>query len=154
MIGARAIEDGQGDFAAHEHRDLAAGLAFLGETIERSTELSSTELWAGLHRVLGWLERELKPHMAWEDAVLYPELDAIAGTPWATRLAHHEHRQIEAAIAGLHADLVGWLGHSSARTHAEVIARLAAIRAVIVSHVEREERFLLPLLEERPKAHR
>ena len=44
---------------------------------------------------MGWLEHELKPHLAWEDRWLYPQLDEIAGTPWATRLPRFEHRQIE-----------------------------------------------------------
>lgn len=140
---------GEGLFAAREHRDLAGGLAYVGETIERSREFTSAELWARLHHTIGWLEHELKPHMAWETALLYPELDAIAGTPWATRLPRFEHRQIEAAIAGLGADSARWLGHSTPHIDAEVVADLSAIRALIAAHIEREDRFLLPLLEDR-----
>ncbi len=152
MTAQTVVEDGEGRFAAHEHRDLAVGLAHIGETVERSTELTSTELWARLHRALGWLERELKPHLTWEDTWLYPKLDQIAGTPWATKLPHYEHRQIEALIAALESDSERWLGRSTPRTDADVVAHLSAIRAVIAAHIEREERFLLPLLEDRSAA--
>ncbi len=44
--------------------------------------------------VLDWLERELEPHIAWEESWLYPEIDARTGTPWATRAARFDHGQI------------------------------------------------------------
>jgi iron-sulfur cluster repair protein YtfE (RIC family) len=144
-----SVEDGEGRFAAHEHRGLSVGLAYIGETIERSRDFTSAELWARLHRTMGWLEHELKPHLTWETTWLYPELDAIAGTPWATKLPRFEHRQIEAAIAGLDADSVRWLGHSTPQTDAHVVAHLSAIQALIAAHIAREDRFLLPLLEDR-----
>ncbi len=148
MTAQTVVADGEGRFAVREHRELAAGLAQIAETVERSTELSSTELWARLHHALGWLERELKPHLAWEDTFLYPLLDAHAGTPWATKLPHFEHRQIEAVIAALETDSAHWLGRSTPRTDAEMVAHLSAIRALIAAHMEREERFLLPLLDD------
>jgi len=149
MTAQIMVEDGEGRFAAHEHRDLAVGLAYIGDTIERSREFSSAELWARLHHTMGWLERELQPHLVWEDTWLYPDLDAIAGTPWATKLPRYEHRQIEAGIAALAADSVRWLGHATPQTDAEMVAHLSAIRALIGAHIEREDRFLLPLLEDR-----
>jgi iron-sulfur cluster repair protein YtfE (RIC family) len=150
MTAQSVVEDGEARFAAREHRDLTVGLAHIGETIERSRDLSSAELWARLHHTLGWLERELKPHLLWEDTWLYPQFDEFAGTPWATRQAHFEHRQIEALIAGLEADSTRWLGRSTPQTDADMVSHLSAIRAVIVAHMEREERFLMPLLEGRP----
>lgn len=152
MTAHTFVTEGEGRFAAQEHRDLVIGLAHIGETIERSVELSSDQLWARLHHALGWLERELRPHLAWEDTWLYPQVDALAGTPWATKGARFEHRQIEALIASLEADSARWLGHSTKRTDVDVIVHLSAIRALIAAHVEREERLLLPLLEERAGA--
>lgn len=149
MTAQTVVAEGEGRFAAQEHRDLAVGLANIGETIERSSQLTSSELWARLHRALGWLERELKPHFTWEDTLLYPQLDELAGTPWATKLQRFEHRQIKALIAALESDSERWLGRSTPRTDAEVVAHLSAIRALITAHMEREERFLLPLLEDR-----
>jgi iron-sulfur cluster repair protein YtfE (RIC family) len=152
MTAHTVVAEGEGRFAAQEHRDLSIGLAHIGETIEGCTELTSDQLWARLHHALGWLERELRPHLVWEDTWLYPQLDQLAGTPWATRSAHFEHRQIEALIAALESDSARWLGHATARTNADVVAHLSAIRALITAHMEREERLLLPLLEERDSA--
>jgi len=51
--------------------------------------------WSSLVRdVLEWVETVLRPHAAWEDAWLYPEIARRAGSPWATRLMTYEHHQI------------------------------------------------------------
>ena len=70
-------------------------------------------------------------------------------TPWATKSPRFEHRQIEAVIAALETDSARWLGRSTPQTDADVVSHLSAIRALVATHIEREERFLLPLLEDR-----
>ena len=134
-------------FAVHEHRDLAFGLSDMEDTVARATELSATDLWARLHRTLTWIEHDLRPHIAWEDAMLYGRIDERAGTPWATRFARAEHRQIEAIATALEADAERLLEHRTPRFCTDAIADLSAIRALIGGHVEREERILLPMLE-------
>ena len=134
-------------FAVHEHRDLAFGLAEMDDAIERATELSVTDLWARLYRILTWIEHDLRPHIAWEDAWLYARIDERTGTPWATRSARAEHRQIEALATALDADVERLLEHRTPRFAADAIAHLSAIRAVVGGHVEREERLLLPVLD-------
>ncbi len=148
MTARTVVAEREGRFAAQEHRQLSVGLVGIGDTIERSSGLTSQELWADAHRAIGWLERELKPHIIWEDSWLYPQLDELAGTPWATKLMHFEHRQIEALVAALESDSERWLRRSTRRTDADLVAHLCAIRALVAAHIEREERFLLPLLEE------
>ena len=145
---AHLMTAGESRFEAQEHRDLALGLTRIEELIGRAPELGSEALWARLHDTLRWLDREVRPHMAWEDRWLYPQFDEIAGTPWATRSAHAEHRQIETMIATLEADSERWLARATPHTCAEVVQHLSAIRAVIATHVEREERLLLPLLDD------
>jgi iron-sulfur cluster repair protein YtfE (RIC family) len=143
---AHPMTAGESRFEAQEHRDLALGLTHIEEIIGRAPELGSEGLWARLHDTLRWLDREVRPHMAWEDRWLYPQLDEIAETPWATKSARMEHRQIEKMIATLETDSERWLGHATPHTCAEVVQHLSAIRAVLAGHVEREERLLLPLL--------
>jgi iron-sulfur cluster repair protein YtfE (RIC family) len=150
MTAQTIVEDGAGRFDAHEHRDLALGMTYIAETVERATELSATDLWSRLHRSLAWLTHDLRPHMVWEDATLYPAIDERAGTPWATRFARSEHRQIETLIAALETDSAIWLDHRTPRTCADIVSHLSAIRAVIAGHIEREERILLPVLEAAP----
>jgi iron-sulfur cluster repair protein YtfE (RIC family) len=143
---AHPMTAGESRFEAQEHKDLALGLTHIEEIIGRASELGSEGLWARLHDTLRWLDREVRPHMAWEDRWLYPQLDEIAETPWATKSARMEHRQIEKMIATLETDSERWLGHATPHTCAEVVQHLSAIRAVLAGHVEREERLLLPLL--------
>ena len=142
------ITAGESRFEAQEHRDLTLGLTRIEDLIEHAADLGSDALWARLHDTLRWLDREVRPHMAWEDRWLYPHLDEIAGTPWATRSAHMEHRQIERMIATLEADSERWLGHATPATRTEILQHLGAVRVVMATHVEREERLLLPLLDD------
>ncbi len=143
---AHPMTAGESRFEAQEHRDLALGLSHIEEIVTRASELGPDGLWGRLHETLRWLDRDVRPHMAWEDRWLYPQLDEIAESPWATRSARLEHRQIERMIAALETDSDRWLGHATPRTGAEVVQHLAAIHAVLATHVEREERLLLPLL--------
>ena len=64
---AHPITAGESRFEAQEHRDLALGLTHIEEIIRRAPELGSEGLWARLHDTLRWLDREVRPHMAWED---------------------------------------------------------------------------------------
>ena len=139
---------GERRFEAQEHRDLALGLTHIEELIGVAPDLPSDALWARLHGTLRWLDLDVRPHMAWEDRWLYPQIDVAAGTPWATRSARAEHRQIESMIATLETDSERWLGHATPATRAEILQHLGAIRVVMATHVEREERLLLPLLED------
>jgi Hemerythrin HHE cation binding domain len=96
--------------------------------------------------ILGWVDRELEPHASWEDGWLYPEIDARTGTPWATRSARFDHRQIRDMAARLRVDrlLVGdGGGHERI---AELRCHLFGLEALLRAHIEREERFLIPLL--------
>ena len=147
MTAQTIVDDGESRFAIHEHRMLARDLAYIAETVERATDWSATDLWSRLHRTMGWLQHDLRPHITWEETTLYARIDELAGTPWATRMARAEHRQIEGLIAMLGADSERWLEHRTPRTCAEVVAHLSAIGAVVTGHIEREERLLLPLLE-------
>lgn len=142
------ITAGEGRFEAQEHRDLTLGLSRIEDLIEHASELGSDALWARLKDALRWLDHEVRPHLAWEDRWLYPHLDEIAGTPWATRSAHMEHRQIERMIATLETQSERWLGHMTPATRAEIVRHLAVIGVVLATHVEREERLLLPLLDD------
>ena len=69
-----------------------------------------------------------------------------ARTQWPTRLARFDHQQITAQAERLYA-------HSAAesqfpsRDAVTLIADLSGLEALLRATVEREERFLLPLLE-------
>ena len=133
-------------FAEHEHRDLARGINRIHDVACEVGQAATPELSVHLLEVLDWLDSTLAPHISWEEAWLYPEIDARIGTPWATRAARFDHRQIRAMATHLRADhdlLRGAQGGDRAETRCHLFSLEALVRA----HLEREERVLIPLLE-------
>ena len=87
------------------------------------------------------------PHAAWEETWLFPQIDKRAQTPWATRLVRFEHRQIsrQAELVGTHR--LDVRHGPSALAAGELRSDLIALEALVRANLEREERFLLPILE-------
>jgi hypothetical protein len=136
-------------FIEHEHREMATGIGRIEDVAGLAGSLAAPDLSAALRNVLDWLHRTFLPHCDWEDSWLYPELDRIATTPWATRSMRFDHRQIRELIDRLEID---WelLRHEPTHRHlGDIRARLYGLHALVRCHVEREERFLVPLLDAR-----
>ena len=90
------------------------------------------------------------PHLHWEERVLYPEVDQRSGTPWATRSERLEHQQLQDLIARVDAE-------ERRRFETGVIGDglqplLFGLEALLRAHMEREERLLIPELEEQEGA--
>jgi iron-sulfur cluster repair protein YtfE (RIC family) len=133
-------------FAEHEHEELAAGIGRIHELGERLATMPLDQRAASIHKVLHWVEADLKPHMAWEEYWLFPLIDARATTPWATRFARFDHQQIRAQAERLSAHCATG-SHTPSRDVLTLIADLSGLEALLRATVEREERFLLPWLE-------
>ena len=101
---------------------------------------------AGIHKVLHWVEADLKPHMAWEEHWLFPVIDRRTRTQWATRYARFDHQQITEQAERLDAHSAAG-SHFPSRDAVRLIADLSGLEMLLRTTVEREERFLLPLLE-------
>ena len=100
--------------------------------------------------VLQWLDAVLEPHIAWEEGWLYPEVDRRVGTPWATRAARFDHGQVRDLAARIRSDREALGTSPELDRHAELRCHLFGLEAMLRAHIEREERFLMPLLDERP----
>jgi len=135
-------------FAEHEHRDLVRGINRIHDVACEIGRRSTLELSVRVLGVLQWLDSTLEPHIAWEEAWLYPEIDARTGTPWATRAARFDHQQLRDMAARLRADQHLLSGRSSGDQHAEARCHLFGLEALLRAHIEREERFLIPLLDD------
>jgi len=136
-------------FAEHEHVDLARGINRIHDVACDVGQLPTPELSGRVLAVLHWLDGTLGPHIAWEDAWLFPEIDARTGSSVATHAARFEHRQIREVIARLRADhdrldRRGVPGDKNVATASDLVRLEALIRA----HLKREERFLFPLLRD------
>jgi hemerythrin-like domain-containing protein len=136
-------------FVEHEHRELVPGLSKIHEVACSVGSIPAIDLSRALREVMAWVDGVLRPHTAWEEQWLYPELDRRAGTRWATRLFQFEHGQIRDMTSRLDDDHTRLFefGHIGADV-ASIRCHLFGLEALLRAHVEREERFLLPLLEE------
>jgi hypothetical protein len=137
-------------FAEHEHRDLARGIDRIHDVACEVGLRPTPELSAHLLGVVGWLDRTLEPHIAWEEVWLYPEIETRTGTPWATRAARFDHREIRETTAVLRTDQALLGSRSTNDAKVAIRCRLFALEALLRAHLAREERFLLPLLAEDP----
>lgn len=134
-------------FAEHEHRDLVRGINRVHEVACQIGRRPTLELSVDLLNILGWLDSTLGPHIAWEEGWLYPEIDARLGTPWATRAARFDHQQIRVMSARLRADHHLLSSRESGDPQVEARCHLFSLEALLRAHIEREERFLIPLLD-------
>lgn len=141
-VGRQAIRA----FAEHEHDELAAGMDRIHELGAELATLPVDRRAASIDKVLHWIDADLKPHMAWEESWLFPQIDARARTPWATRLVRFDHQQIAAQAERLHAHCV-YASQFSSNDIVTLVADLSGLEALLRANVEREERFLLPLIE-------
>lgn len=132
---------------AQEHRRIREGLTLIQEAIAKAHLLARPVAIARVVRTLGWLRHDLLPHAAWEEAWLYPALDASAATPWATRALRFEHEQIREVAAGLEAAfLAAEAGWSTEQAYGLVVA-LTRLETLVSAHLAQEAMFVEPLLE-------
>jgi hemerythrin-like domain-containing protein len=148
MTTARELT-GERAFVEHEHRELAHGINRIHEVACSVGTVPALELSRALREVMEWVDGVLRPHAAWEEQWLYPELDLRAGTPWATRLLRFDHGQIRQMTSQLDHDHTRLFefGHLGGETPS-IRCHLFGLEALLRTHLEREETFLLPLLEQ------
>ena len=135
-------------FEEHEHRDLVRGINRIHDVACEIGRRPTPELSVHVLDVLRWIDGSLEPHIAWEEAWLYPEIEARIGSPWATRAARFDHQQIREMVARLHVDQPLLSRPEAGDPPAEARCHLFGLEALLRAHIEREERFLIPLLGE------
>jgi hypothetical protein len=134
-------------FVEHEHAELVAGIDRIHAVACDLAAVPASEMAVMVGDVLRWLDRTLKPHMAWEEAWLFPQIDARARTPWATRTARFDHHQIAELAARIAARRMAVGTGPAGRTTTELRADLFGLEVLLRANVEREEAVLLPALD-------
>jgi hypothetical protein len=147
MISEAATSQPVRAFAEHEHLELVRGINRLDELASDVGRLATPDLSLGVLEVLRWVDRVLEPHVAWEEGWLYPDLDARAGTAWATRAARFDHQQIREMVGRVRSDQQALHTHDHLEVQARLRGHLFGLEALLRAHIEREERFLLPALD-------
>jgi hemerythrin-like domain-containing protein len=128
-------------FVAEEHQRIRAGLGGIEDAIADAHRMSRAEAIDRVVQTLQWVRRDVLPHSAWEEAWLYPRLDADAGTAWATRALRFEHEQIRELAGALETEFELARGRWSSEIAFRLVAALARLDAIIRAHLAQEERF-------------
>lgn len=148
------LSEGVVAFSEHEHRELARGLNQLHATACGVGVTPAPETLQHVGHALAWFTREVEPHLAWEESWLFPRIEELAGTPWATRPARFDHQQIREVAAGLQRQEHSPAARITPATQADLRCALFSLEALLRAHIEREERFIIPVLAELAPARR
>jgi iron-sulfur cluster repair protein YtfE (RIC family) len=126
-----------------EHLALLPELSALSAAADA---IGSAEAPEQLDRAQRLLDRHLLPHMAAEEAALYPTIDRLAGTD-ATATLRHDHDEIRRRIATLEA--LRGSSEPNANVERELRATLYGLAAIVQLHLAKEEELYYPLLDAR-----
>lgn len=135
-------------FARHEHAQLKAELDEIRTAAGTVGRLSALEAAEALSAVRTWLANTLAPHAAWENLVVYPEIDRATATNWATKLMRFEHHQIEGMGPVLEADIE--LLRTGPVTHemvCDIRAHVLGLESMLRAHIDKEDEFLQPEID-------
>jgi hypothetical protein len=135
-------------FAEHEHLELVRGINRIHDIAWEIGRTSTPTVSVHVLDVLRWVDTTLEPHIAWEEVWLYPDLDARAGTSWATRSARFDHQQIREMVGLVRSDQQALHNHDAIDRDGRLRSHLFGLEALLRAHIEREERFLIPALDE------
>jgi iron-sulfur cluster repair protein YtfE (RIC family) len=139
-------------FAERQHRELVRGLNAIHDLGMSIGHTATPVVSAGAIDILRWLDQTLEPHLAWEDAWLFPEIDRRLGTPWGTRAARFDHGLLRTAGANLRQHRL--VLTSDVERGEQLRSDLFGLEALVRAHIEREECLLFPILDEDARAER
>lgn len=123
-----------------EHRALLPELAMLRIAADAIGTPAAADHVARSHRLL---VRHLLPHIAAEEAVLYPAIDRLAGHDLTATL-RRDHDEIRRRTAQIEAAP----HHTAARRDSELRSALYGLDAIVRLHLTSEEELYYPLLDE------
>ena len=133
-------------FVDHEHEELRTAVEWIHEVAAGMSRLPVDQRSDIVRRITHWVDADLKPHMAWEESWLFPDIDDGTVPHWATRLVRFDHRQITTQAERVRAHCT-YGGPIPSSDISSLVADLVTFEALMRAHIEREERFLFPLLE-------
>ena len=131
-----------------EHKELFPHVDRIRQAAELIGEAPLTEVRRAVEEVYDFLAYHLKPHAEAEEAVLYPVVQQVLGSPDATRTMGRDHvevgRYIE-ELASLKAELTD---QPLTSAQANALRRaLFGVYALLKIHFAKEEEVYLPILD-------
>jgi hypothetical protein len=131
-------------FVEEEHHQLLGGIDRMHDVAVALSFLPADRRSASVATVLHWVDDVLKPHVAWEQSWLCPQIEDRA--PTVTRLVRFDHRQILHQADRLRTHLSNLDVAPSSATTAQVVGDLLSLEALLRADLERQGHFLMPLL--------
>jgi hemerythrin-like domain-containing protein len=150
MVELADVAGAEYAFARHEHMELRTGLDQMHSAARAFTRMTDADGARLIGPLRDWLANVLLPHFAWEGTVIFPEIDELSTTTWPTRLMRFDHVQISRAarLAEVNIDHI-CMGEATSEERHDVHDMLVGLETLIRSHLEREDAFLLPILDGR-----
>jgi iron-sulfur cluster repair protein YtfE (RIC family) len=133
-----------------EHATLRRDAAKLARGASTIAAWSTPRQPDELGELAEFLERRLLPHARAEEAVMYPMMDKVMGADQATATMVYDHAEIHRRAVALTA-LTTSIGSGPPTTaQAEALREhLYGLWAIIELHLDKEEKVLFALLDER-----
>jgi hemerythrin-like domain-containing protein len=129
-----------------EHREIQAHLRHVDEWVGALSAQPPAEQKKTAENVASFFEKHIRPHAEWEEKVLYPIVDKLAGSgPNAfTSTMRYEHRVVGRWIAELRAE-----ADKAKIDAAKFSRRTDNLLGLVWAHFEEEEEVLLPFIDKR-----
>jgi hemerythrin-like domain-containing protein len=125
-----------------EHLDLKRHLNHLRGALEELAAQEPAEQRDAMAGFVGFFEKHVLPHAAWEEAQLYPLADRlVGGTQPFTAAMRYEHHLVGRWLDALRRERDKLDAAAFARRGGELLGLVGA-------HFETEEEVLLPLLDQ------
>jgi iron-sulfur cluster repair protein YtfE (RIC family) len=133
-----------------EHRELFPEVERILAAAESIGTASIDEVRREVEAAHEFLAHHLLPHAQAEDAALYPTVQAVLGSPDATRTMSRDHVEVGRYIEELAALKNGLTGSSLTPLQAAALRRvLYGLYAIVKLHFAKEEEVYLPILDQR-----
>lgn len=133
-----------------EHKELFPHVDQIRRVAETIGDAPIAEIRRGVEDVYDFLAHHLKPHAEAEDATLYPAVQAVLGSPDATKTMSRDHVEVGRYIDEL-AELKDDLANDPLTPAQATSLRrvLFGVYALVKVHFAKEEEVYLPILDQR-----
>lgn len=127
-----------------EHGEIQVHLGHVRDWNEALLKQSPAEQKKTAQSVVTFFEKHIKPHAEWEEKVLYPLVDRLAGggRHRFTATMRHEHR-----IVGRWIEELAKEASKSTPDYTAFARRADNLLGLVSAHFEEEEEVLLPLID-------
>lgn len=133
-----------------EHKELFPHVDQIRQVAELIGDAPIAEIRRGVEEVYDFLANHLKPHAEAEEAVLYPVVQKVLGSPDATKTMSRDHVEVGIYINELASLRNGLTSKVLTTVQIKSLQRvLYGVYGLVKVHFAKEEEVYLPILDQR-----